>query len=178
MEGANKNYHGKTHKQKDKFAFKFIFPFNLLLVEQIVIVHYTQSCFLLSYISVISSMFTNKFVKKCQYYYTLLEQSVPLVTVTLYNVILRIARNLLETRENVKILTHPVYLTNLDWLSWEWSKKKNSKWPIFQNGRFSKSPILKIFLRKFHRLVLGLVGLIDAKGIDVAQSIWSWGCLT
>ena len=82
MEGANKNYHGKTHKQKDKFAFKFIFPFNLLLVEQIVIVHYTQSCFLLSYISVISSMFTNKFVKKCQYYYTLLEQSVPLVTVT------------------------------------------------------------------------------------------------
>jgi hypothetical protein len=47
-----------------------------------------------------------------------------------------------------------------------------------QNGRlkkklrFSKSPILKNFLRKFHRLVLGLVGLIDAKGIDVAQRIW------
>ena len=41
-----------------------------------------------------------------------------------------------------------------------------SKWP------FSKSPILKIFSRKFHRLVLGLVGLIDAKGIDVAQRIW------
>ena len=43
-----------------------------------------------------------------------------------------------------------------------------SKWPIFQNGRFSKSPILEIFLRKFHRLVLGLVGLIDAKAINVA----------
>ena len=42
-----------------------------------------------------------------------------------------------------------------------------------QNGRFSKSPILKKFLRKFHKLVLGLVGLIDAKGIDVAQPIWS-----
>ena len=26
---------------------------------------------------------------------------------------------------------------------------------------------------KFHGLVLGLVGLIDAKGIDVAQPIWS-----
>ena len=38
--------------------------------------------------------------------------------------------------------------------------------------RFSKSPILKIFSRKFHRLVLGLVELIDAKGIGVAQFIW------
>jgi hypothetical protein len=37
---------------------------------------------------------------------------------------------------------------------------------------FSKSPILNIFFQKFHGLVLGLVGLIDAKGIDVAQSIW------
>ena len=70
----------------------------------------------------------------------------------LYNVILRIARNFLETRENIKILTHPVYHTNLDWFSWEWSKKKNffekkrnSKWPIFQSRRFSKSPILEIF---------------------------------
>ena len=52
-------------------------------------------------------------------------------------------------------------------------EEKNSKWPIFQNGRFSKSPILEIFLRKFHRLVLGLVGLIDAKAITVAQTIWS-----
>jgi hypothetical protein len=63
---------------------------------------------------------------------------------TLYNVLLRIARNLLETRENIKILT-----------------------------RFSKSPILEKKLRKFHRLVLGLVGLIDAKAINVAQPIWS-----
>ena len=43
---------------------------------------------------------------------------------TLYNVLLRIARKLLETKENVKIWTHPVYHTNLDWFSWEWSKKK------------------------------------------------------
>ena len=32
---------------------------------------------------------------------------------TLYNVILRIARNFLETRENIKISTHPFYHTNL-----------------------------------------------------------------
>jgi hypothetical protein len=35
--------------------------------------------------------------------------------------------------------------------------------------RFSKSPILEKNLGKFHGLVLGLVVLIDAKGIDVAQ---------
>ena len=29
---------------------------------------------------------------------------------TLYNAILRIARNFLETRENIKISTHPFYL--------------------------------------------------------------------
>jgi hypothetical protein len=34
--------------------------------------------------------------------------------------------------------------------------------------RFSKPPILKKKSRKFQGLVLGLVGLIDAKGIDVA----------
>ena len=64
-------------------------------------------------------------------------------------------------------------MTNFHWdqAKKNFFEKKNTKWPIFQNGRFSKSPILKIFLRKFHRLILGLVGLIDAKGIDVAQPI-------
>ena len=52
-------------------------------------------------------------------------------------------------------------------------KKKNSKWMIFQKGRFSKSPILEKKIPKFHRLVLGSVGLIDAKVIDVGQAIWS-----
>jgi hypothetical protein len=52
-------------------------------------------------------------------------------------------------------------------------KQKNSKMAVFQNRHFSKSPILKKNLGKFHELVLGLVGLIDAKGIDVAQPIWS-----
>jgi hypothetical protein len=39
---------------------------------------------------------------------------------------------------------------------------------------FSKLPILKNILQKFQGLVLGLVGLIDAKGIDVAQPILFW----
>ena len=43
---------------------------------------------------------------------------------TLYNAILRIARNFLKTRENIKISTHPFYHINLGWFSWEWSKKK------------------------------------------------------
>ena len=47
-----------------------------------------------------------------------------------------------------------------------------------KKAHFSKSPILKIFSRKFLRLVLGLVGLNDAKGIDIAQRIWPWGCPT
>ena len=64
------------------------------------------------------------------------------IACTLYNVILCIARNFLETRENVKILTHPFYHTNLDWFLWEWSKK-NSKWPIFQNGRFFKMAVFQ-----------------------------------
>ena len=51
---------------------------------------------------------------------------------TLYNVILSIARNLLETRENEN----------------------------------------EIFSRKFHRFVLGLVGLIDAKATKADQPIW------
>ena len=41
-----------------------------------------------------------------------------------------------------------------------------------KKGNFSKSPILDIFLLKFNGLVLWLVGLNDATGIDVAQPIW------
>ena len=48
----------------------------------------------------------------------------------------------------------------------------NQKLKTKQNVIFRASPILNIFLEKFHGLVLGLVGLIDAKGIGVAQPIW------
>ena len=57
-------------------------------------------------------------------------------------------------------------------------RKKKIKMADPKKVHFSKSPILKIFSRKFLRLVLGLVGLNDAKGIDVAQRIWPWGCPT
>ena len=59
---------------------------------------------------------------------------------TLYNVILRIARNFLETRENIKIESHPFYHIICDWFSCEWSKKKilflKKK---IQNGRLKKT---------------------------------------
>ena len=64
---------------------------------------------------------------------------------TLYNAILRIARNFLETRENIKISTHPFYHTNLDWFSWEWSKKKFFFWrKKFKMADFSKWLFFKI----------------------------------
>ena len=56
--------------------------------------------------------------------------------------------------------------------------KRKSKMADSKKLSFSKLPILKIFMQKLYGLVLGLVGLIDAKGIDVAQPIWSWGSLT
>ena len=37
---------------------------------------------------------------------------------------------------------------------------------------FSTSPKTEQFPPKFHGLVLGLLGLNDAKGIKVAQPIW------
>ena len=47
-----------------------------------------------------------------------------------------------------------------------------------KKGHFSKSPILNIFLWKFHGAVLGLVEFIDAKGIGMTKPIWPWGCPT
>ena len=100
---------------------------------------------------------------------------------TLYNVILRIAKNLLETRVIIKISTHPCYPRNFHWFSWGWSRKRKKiekKRFKMADSIFSIPPILNIFSRKFQGLVLGWVGQIDAKGIDVAQPIWSSGCPT
>ena len=105
-----------------------------------------------------------------------------IVSGTLYNAILRIARNFLETRESIKISTHPFYHINLGWFSWKWSKKnffffeKKFKMADTKKLSFSTSSKAEQFLPKFHGLVLGLVGLIDAMGIDKAQPIWPWGC--
>jgi hypothetical protein len=47
--------------------------------------------------------------------------------------------------------------------------KKKSK----MSAEFFNSANSQYFFQKFQGLVLGLVELIDAKGIDVAQPIWS-----
>ena len=98
-----------------------------------------------------------------------------------YTLLQKYNRNLLETRKIIIISTHTCYPINFDWFSWEWSKRKevfNFNFIFFNIAdsnklRFSKPPILKIFSPKFQRLVLGLVGLIDAKGIDMAQ-LYGW----
>ena len=50
-----------------------------------------------------------------------------------------------------------------------------------QNGRIKKQsfqlpPKAEQLSPKFHRLVLGLVELIDAEGINATQPIWPSGC--
>ena len=55
--------------------------------------------------------------------------------------------------------------------------KKKIKMGDSKKLRFSKLPILKNCSQKLHRLVLGLVGLVDAKGIDVTQCRWLSGII-
>ena len=50
--------------------------------------------------------------------------------------------------------------------------KKKLEMADLKKACFPALPILNIFVQKFHGLVLGLVGLIDVKGIGVAQPIW------
>ena len=56
-------------------------------------------------------------------------------------------------------------------------RKKKSKWPTLKTEIFKTANFQK-FSWKFQGLVLGLVGLINAEGIDVVQPIWLWGCLS
>ena len=56
-------------------------------------------------------------------------------------------------------------------------RKKKFKMADSKKLSFSTSPKAEQFPTKFHGLVLGLVGLIDAKGINVTQPIWPSGCL-
>ena len=57
------------------------------------------------------------------------------------------------------------------------TKKKKNFHGRNQNGRLKKRSFSSTanfhFFFFFQELVLGLVGLIDAKGIDVAQPVWS-----
>ena len=66
---------------------------------------------------------------------------------TLYNVILSIARNFLETRENIKISTLP-YKFGQILKGIKQKKEKKIKMAASKKLRFSKSPILKIFSQK------------------------------
>jgi hypothetical protein len=54
-------------------------------------------------------------------------------------------------------------------------KIQNDRLKHLSNLSFSTSPKAEQFPPKFNGLVLGFVGLIDAKGIDLAQPIWSSG---
>jgi hypothetical protein len=51
-------------------------------------------------------------------------------------------------------------------------KQKKIKMADSKKLSFSKPPILKIVFQKFNGLVLASVGLIDVKGIDLAEPIW------
>ena len=51
-------------------------------------------------------------------------------------------------------------------------EEKKSKMAASKKLSFSTPAIFNIFFQKFHGLVLGLVELIDAKGIDEAQCMW------
>jgi hypothetical protein len=87
-----------------------------------------------------------------------------------YNVILRIARNLLETKENIKIESHPFYHKICDWFSWGWSKKK------IQNGRLKKteffnSPNSQNFFTKMS-WIGSWVSMIDWCGRHWCGSTW------
>ena len=44
-----------------------------------------------------------------------------------YNVLLRIARNLLVIRIIIQIVSHPLHFRNFDWYSRGWSKKMGAK---------------------------------------------------
>ena len=79
----------------------------------------------------------NPLTSQFTFFVTLFYTFSAIILHTLYNAILRIAKNFLETKENIKISTHPFYHVNLDWFSWEWSKKKN--------GHFWKTDILDFF---------------------------------
>ena len=69
----------------------------------------------------------------------------------LYNVILCIARNLLETRENIKIESHPFYHIICDWFSWGSSKIEN--WGFWKT-QFLSRPSWKFFWNLFRFLLL------------------------
>ena len=82
----------------------------------------------------------------------------------------------LETRVNIKNSTHPCSSRTFDCFSWGSAKKnseKNANMAHSKKPCFSKQSFLNcIVLQNWAGLVLGSVGLIDAKCINVNQPIW------
>ena len=79
----------------------------------------------------------------------------------------------------------PSVLTHNMWLIFiRMKQKKIFFWKNkIKNGQLKKRSFFKIanyqyFFWKFHGVVLGLLKFIDAKGIGMAQPIWSWGLPT
>ena len=66
---------------------------------------------------------------------------------------------------------HSMARANLNRIQWLVLNMADSK-----KLSFSTSPKAEQFSPKFHRLVLGIVGLIDAKGINVTQTVLLSGC--
>ena len=64
------------------------------------------------------------------------------------------------------------------WLLFMGFSKKNPKWPTQKNYVFQNRQFSIFFSQNWAGLVLGSVELIDAKGINVTQPIWSSGCPT
>ena len=89
--------------------------------------HFTtlQSCFLLNYLSVISSIFI-EFVQKCQYYYTLSGQSVPLVTVT--SVVSLLTKQHFVQNKRINLITHVIL-----WLKYQIILRSHKYQPVQQS---------------------------------------------
>ena len=74
---------------------------------------------------------------------------------TLYNVLLRIARNFLETRENVKIFYPSILPYKFGLIFMRMKQKKNSKWQIFKIAVFQNRQFSKFFCEKLTDPSLG-----------------------
>ena len=101
------------------------------------------------YFSIWSNYWSNLFTIGWNYFWRNMNVQIQSYYTALYNAILRIARNFLETRENIKISTHPYlpYKFGLIFMGMKqkknfFSKRKYSKWAFFE------SAILNFFFEK------------------------------
>ena len=70
------------------------------------------------------------------------------------------------------------FFTEMKQKKFQNGRLRKFKMAASKKHRFPAPPILNIFSWNFYGLVLGLVELIDAKGIEMSQLLWSWGCPT